>query len=86
MLSNLRRRSISGLLVICLFGMLVPFLIAQTAGKGVLTGRITDPSGGAVANASVTATSIDSGQKQTANAGPEDRKSTRLNSSHAQLM
>jgi Carboxypeptidase regulatory-like domain len=71
MLSNLRRSSISGLLVICLFGMLVPFLIAQTAGKGVLTGRITDPSGGAVANASVTATSIDSGQKQTANAGPD---------------
>ncbi|MFZ0800297.1 MAG: carboxypeptidase-like regulatory domain-containing protein [Terriglobales bacterium] len=51
--------------------MLAPSLIAQTAGKGVLTGRVTDPSGGAVANASVTATSIDSGQKQTANAGPD---------------
>ncbi|MGA7849200.1 MAG: carboxypeptidase-like regulatory domain-containing protein [Terriglobales bacterium] len=71
MLSNLWRSSVSGLLVVSLFGMLAPSLIAQTAGKGVLTGRVTDPSGGAVANASVTATSIDSGQKQTANAGPD---------------
>jgi hypothetical protein len=51
--------------------MLAPSLIAQTVGKGVLTGKVTDPSGGAVANASVTATSIDSGQKQTASTGPE---------------
>jgi hypothetical protein len=51
--------------------MLAPSLIGQTAGKGVLTGRVTDPSGGAVANASVTATSIDSGQTQTANTGPD---------------
>jgi hypothetical protein len=71
MLSNLWRSSVSGLLVVSLFGMLAPSLIAQTAGKGVLTGRVTDPSGGAVANASVTATSIDSGQEQTASTGPE---------------
>src|ERR1700690_760535 len=71
MLSNLWRSSVSGLLVVSLFGMLAPSLIAQTPGKGVLTGRVTDPSGGAVANTSVTATSIDSGQKQTANTGPD---------------
>ncbi|HXR16753.1 MAG TPA: carboxypeptidase-like regulatory domain-containing protein [Terriglobales bacterium] len=73
MLSNLWRSSVSGLLVVSLFGMLAPSLIAQTAGKGVLTGRVTDPSGGTVANASVTATSIDTGQKQTANTGPDGR-------------
>jgi hypothetical protein len=71
MLSTLWRSSVSGLLVVSLFGMLAPSLIGQTAGKGLLTGRVTDPSGGAVANASVTATSIDSGQKQTANTGPD---------------
>src|ERR1700693_5638754 len=67
MLSNLWRSSVSGLLVVSLFGIVVPSLIAQTAGKGGLTGRVTDASGGAVSNASVTARSIDSGQKQTAN-------------------
>src|SRR5580704_5180749 len=71
MLSNLWRSSVSGLLVVSLFGMLAPSLIAETAGKGVLTGKVTDLSGGVVANASVTATSIDSGQKQTATTGPE---------------
>jgi len=71
MLSNLWRNSVSGLLVVSLFGMLAPSLIAQTAGKGVLTGRVTDASGDAVANVSVTAISKDSGQKQTANAGPD---------------
>src|SRR5579863_3747518 len=71
MLSNLWRSSVSGLVVVSLLGMLAPSLIAQTVGKGILTGRVTDPSGGAVANASVAATSIDSGQKQTATTGPE---------------
>jgi hypothetical protein len=71
MLSNLWRSSVSGLLVVSLFGMLAPSLIGQTAGKCVLTGRVTDASGDGVANASVTATSIDSGQKQTASTGPD---------------
>jgi len=71
MLSNLWRSSVSSLLVVFLFGMLAPSLIAQTAGKSVLTGRVTDPSGGVVADASVTATTIDSGQKQTASTGPD---------------
>src|SRR5208282_4801928 len=71
MLSNLWRSPVSGFLVVSLFGMLAPCLIAQAAGKGVLTGRVTDASGGAVPNASVTATSIDSGQKQTASTGSD---------------
>ena len=71
MLSNLWRSSVSSLLVVFLFGMLAPSLIAQTAGKSVLTGRVTDPSGGVVADASVTATTIDSEQKQTASTGPD---------------
>jgi hypothetical protein len=70
MLSNLWRSSVSGLLVVSLFGMWAPSLIAQTDRKGVLTGRITDPVGGALANASITAISTDTGQKQTANTGP----------------
>jgi Carboxypeptidase regulatory-like domain len=71
MLGNLWPSSVSGLLAVSLFGMLAPSLIAQTAGQGVLTGRVTDPSGGAVANASVMATSVDSGQKQTATTAPD---------------
>ena len=45
-------------------------LIAQTS-TGVVRGTVSDESGRAVANASVTATSIDTGQKQTANTGPD---------------
>jgi hypothetical protein len=71
MFSNLWRSSVSGLVVVSLFGMLGPSLTAQTAGKGALTGKVTDPSGGVVANASVTARNIDSGQKQTASTGPD---------------
>ena len=58
------------LLVICLLVQVAPSLIAQTA-TGVVRGTVSDESGQAVANASVTATSIDTGQKQTANTGPD---------------
>jgi hypothetical protein len=85
MLTNLWRSSVSGLLVVSLFGMSAPSLIAQTAGKGVMTGRVTDPSGGAVANASVTATSVDSGQKQTANTGPDGTYKLELSAGNYRL-
>jgi hypothetical protein len=85
MLSNLWRSSVSGFLVVSLFAMLAPSLIAQTAGKGVLTGKVTDPSGGVVANASVTATSIDSGQKQNATTGPEGTYELELPEGNYQL-
>ena len=71
MLSNLWRESVSRLLVITLFGMLGPALMAQTAAKSALTGRVTDASGSAVANATVTATSIEIGQMQSATTGPD---------------
>ena len=71
MLRNARGSSVSGLLVVCLFGMLAPFLIAQTFGTGALTGRVTDVSGGVVANATVTATSAETGQTQSATTGPD---------------
>jgi Carboxypeptidase regulatory-like domain len=58
------------LLFICLLAQVAPSLIAQTT-TGVIRGTVSDESGRAVANAAVTATSIDSGQKQTANTGPD---------------
>src|SRR5271169_6036199 len=53
-------------LAIWLLLQLVPSLIAQTAGIGVLTGRIVDSSGNPVANATVTVTSLDNGQARSA--------------------
>ena len=58
------------LLFICLLVQVAPSLIAQTT-SGVVRGTVSDESGRAVANAAVTATSIDTGQKQTANTGPD---------------
>ena len=58
-------------LVICLFLQLVPSLIAQTAGMGVLTGRVVDSSGNPVANATVTVTSMDNGQARSATTGTD---------------
>jgi hypothetical protein len=43
--------------------------MAQTAETGALTGRVTDASGGVVANATVTATSVETGQTQSATTG-----------------
>src|SRR5208282_5780208 len=55
----------------CLSVPFAPSLIAQTAGVGALTGRVTDASGNAVANATVTATSIDNGQIRSATTGTD---------------
>ena len=71
MLRNAWGSSVSGLLAVCLFAMLTPSLIAQTSGTGALTGRVTDVSGGVVANATVTATSAETGQTQSATTGPD---------------
>jgi hypothetical protein len=54
----------SSLLVICLFVGLTTSLLAQSAEIGVLTGKVTDLSGAAITNATVTATSLDTGQTQ----------------------
>ena len=42
------------------------FASAQTAGTGALTGTVTDPSGGVIAGATVTATNVGTGQARTA--------------------
>src|ERR1035438_503575 len=60
-----------GFVVACLFLTLAPSLVAQTAAAGAFTGRVTDASDGVVANATVTATSIDTGQTQSATTGPD---------------
>src|SRR5579862_9747972 len=68
---NWRRNQLSsflGFLAVCLIVQTVTSLRAQTT-TGVLRGTVSDESGKAVANVSVTATSIDTGQKQTANTG-----------------
>jgi hypothetical protein len=57
--------------VTCLFVALAPSLMAQTAGTRVLTGRITDASGGVAANATVTATRVDNGEMRTATTGTD---------------
>jgi hypothetical protein len=44
-------------------------LIAQTAGLGVLTGRVVDSSGNPVAGATVTVTSVDNGQERSGKTG-----------------
>jgi Carboxypeptidase regulatory-like domain len=56
-------------LAVCALMPVAPPLIAQTS-TGIIKGTVSDESGKAVANASVTATSIDTGQRQTANTGP----------------
>ncbi len=57
-------------LAVCALMPVAPPLIAQTS-TGIIKGTVSDESGKAVANASVTATSIDTGQRQTANTGPD---------------
>jgi hypothetical protein len=57
--------------LVCLFLVLVPSLMAQPVGIGALTGRVTDPSGAAVANVTVTATRLDTGQTRTTTTGTD---------------
>jgi len=63
--------SAPGIVVICLFFASAPSSMAQTAATGVLTGRVTDASGGAVGNATVTATSAENGQIRSVTTGPD---------------
>jgi hypothetical protein len=74
MLRNIFRSwggNVPGLVVVFLFVTLAPSVAAQTAGTGALTGRVTDASGGAVSNVTVTATSVDTGQVRNAITGTD---------------
>ncbi len=51
--------------------VLAPSLLAQSAGTGALTGTLTDPSGGSVANATVTLTSNETNQARTTTTGTD---------------
>ena len=57
-----RHKHVPALVGVCLFITLAPSLMAQTVGTGILTGRVTDASSAVIANATVTATSVDTGQ------------------------
>ena len=61
----------ASVVVICLFILSAPLLIAQTAATGALAGTITDASGAVVPNATVTATKVDTGQSRTAMTGTD---------------
>ena len=59
------------LAVIALLALPAPTLLAQSAGTGALTGVVTDPSGGLIAGATVTLTSIDTNQSRNATTGQD---------------
>ena len=60
-----RSRAFASGLAFLLLVQFAPSLIAQT-GNGALRGKVTDASGGVIANATVTATSVETGQTQSA--------------------
>ncbi|MGO9083632.1 MAG: carboxypeptidase-like regulatory domain-containing protein [Candidatus Sulfotelmatobacter sp.] len=62
---------VPGFLIVCLVSVSAPSLVAQTAETGALTGRVTDASGGVVADATVTATSVATGQARRATTGSD---------------
>ena len=59
------------LLLLWPFLTMAPRLMAQTSSTGALTGRVTDPSGAVVPNATVTATSVDTAQVRTSMTGAD---------------
>jgi Carboxypeptidase regulatory-like domain len=63
-----RRSRASAMVVFCL--VFTSVLIAQN-GAGQLSGKVTDASGNAVANVTVTATNLDTGQARTATTGTD---------------
>jgi hypothetical protein len=65
------RRTAVPVVIIFLMVTFAPSLMAQTTRTGTLTGRVTDASGGAVSNVTVTATSLDAGQVRNAITGTD---------------
>src|SRR5665213_2036088 len=62
-------RLLVGALLCLLLTTAVPYMMAQSAGTAALTGTITDPSGAAVPNVTVTITNNDTGQSRTTTTG-----------------
>ncbi len=62
---------VPGVFVVWLLVTMAPSLVAQMSGTGVLTGKVTDAFGGVLANATVTATSIDNGETRSATTGTD---------------
>src|ERR1700678_3983838 len=58
-------------LLTLLFAICAPFLMAQSAGTAALAGTVTDPSGAAVPNVTVTITNNDTGQSRTSTTGAD---------------
>jgi hypothetical protein len=58
-------------LLTLLFAICASSLMAQSAGTSGLTGTITDPSGGAIPNVTVTITNNDNGQSRTTSTGSD---------------
>ena len=67
----LRSQVIAVLAVALLLAFFVPALMAQSAGTSGLSGTITDPSGAAIPNVTVTITSNDTGQSRSATTGTD---------------
>ena len=68
-----RTAAVVRLLTVSLLVQLGPSVLAQTSTTGTLTGTVTDASGTAVANATITASNLDTGQTRTANTGTNGR-------------
>jgi hypothetical protein len=64
-----RKGLLCGVLVLLLAFAFVPFVAAQTAATGALSGTVSDQSGALVPNVVVTATSADTGQVRTGTTG-----------------
>ena len=71
MFAHLSPRGFRLLVLVCFLMAASSHLIAQTAGTGALEGTITDPSGSVVPNATVTSTSVDTGQVRTTMTGAD---------------
>src|ERR1700680_3195582 len=65
------RRGSKGLLACVLVVAIGMSLFAQTAGTGALPGTVKDPSGAVIPSATVTITSMDTGQVRTTMTGPD---------------
>ena len=64
-------RLLVGALLCLLLTTAVPSLMAQSAGTAALAGTVTDPSGAAVPNVTVTITNNDTGQTRTTTTGAD---------------